>query len=287
MNGVLKENELSQRVTIVTVCYNSTNVLTAMLASMPDRTPVLLIDNESSDIDSLKIESDKYGAKLIRNDKNVGFGLACNQGAALAETEFILFLNPDTQLLPNTLDVLVEAADCYPSASAMNPRLGTMKGRPTFRRSSPLIGRAERMSRGWPESDCEVPILSGAAFFVRKTAFEAVGGFDPEIFLYHEDDDLCRRLKEQCGPLYFIRDAFVRHMGGMSSERSPEVAALKAWHMGRSRVYVMQKHDRPFPLLQPLCSALLQICYPITLVSKRKRAKQVSFLRGVMSALTR
>jgi GT2 family glycosyltransferase len=129
-----------------------------------------------------------------------------------------------------------------------------------------------------------LPVLSGAAFFVRRAAFEAVGGFDPAIFLYHEDDDLSLRLKAECGRLMFIAGAQVTHQGGGSSVRSPDVAALKAWHMGRSRVYAMRRHDRPLAFVQALTSAVWQLMSPLLLLSRRKRAKQVAFLRGVWSA---
>ena len=109
-----------------------------------------------------------------------------------------------------------------------------------------------KMKRGWPKADCEVSILSGAAMLVKTSIFEKAGGFDPAIFLYHEDDDLSVRLSKKFGKLYFVRDALVMHLQGRSSARSPEVAALKAWHMGRSHVYVSHKHCRPMPFMRPL-----------------------------------
>lgn len=270
------------RVTVVAVCYNSDAVLPQMLASVPSGTQVVLVDNGNGG-ETLRALAEEHGAALIENAQNKGFGVACNQGAAHATTEFILFLNPDAQLTPGSLEALVAAADRYPQASAMNPRIATPDGRPVFQRKSHLVSRADWMPRGWPDEDCEVPVLSGAALFVRRAAFEAVGGFDPRIFLYHEDDDLARRLKDQCGPLYFIRDACAEHIGGGSSVRSPQIAALKAWHMGRSRVYVQRKHGRPFPRATSLGAALLQLCSPAVLLSRRKRAKQVAFLKGVLS----
>lgn len=284
MTDLLEESDPSRRVTVVAVCYNSNDVLPEMLASVPDGVPVVLVDNASADAAALMDVAQPHGVSLIRNDDNKGFGVACNQGAERTGTEFILFLNPDARLLPDTLDLLVAAADRYPDASGMNPRIAGGDDRPAFKRSSILAPRSEWMPRGWPAGDCEVPFLSGAALFVRRAAFEAVGGFDPNIFLYHEDDDLSRRLKDQCGPIYFVHDPLVTHIGGSSSVRSPEVAALKAWHMGRSRVYVMRKHRRPLPRLRSLGSALLQICSPVALLSRRKRAKQMAFLKGVMSA---
>ena len=64
---------------------------------------------------------------------------------------------------------------------------------------------------------------------MKRTIFKKSGGFDPAIFLYHEDDDLSLRLSNEFGKLYFVHDALVMHMEGQSSERSPDIAALKAW----------------------------------------------------------
>jgi GT2 family glycosyltransferase len=166
----------------------------------------------------------------------------------------------------------------------MNPRIAEADGGEYFKRKSCLIPRSDWMARGWPGADCEVNVLSGAAIFVRRADFDAVGGFDPAIFLYHEDDDLSRRLYAERGPLMFIRAALVQHLGGRSSVRSPEVAALKARHMGYSRVYTMRKHGRPYAFARALISAFIQLCSPLVVLSRRKRAKQVALLKGTWDA---
>lgn len=275
------------RIGIVTVCYNSMAVLPDMLTSVPDGVSVVLVSNAGEDADSPLAElSREHGAKLIVNARNTGFGVACNQGASEQDTEFLLFLNPDASLAPDALDELLKAADRYHDAVAFNPRIASPSSAPLFKRNSHLFPRSHKMPRGWPETDTEVTVLSGAALFVRRDAFERVGGFDPAIFLYHEDDDLALRLRKDEGKLMFIRDALVTHLEGRSSVRSPEIAALKAWHMGRSRVYATRKHDRPVPFLRALHSAVRQLVSVQVLFSKRKRAKQVAYLRGVISAFT-
>ncbi|OIQ71877.1 N-acetylglucosaminyl-diphospho-decaprenol L-rhamnosyltransferase [mine drainage metagenome] len=273
------------RVTIISVTFNSMAVLPAMLASVPAGAQVVIVDNSTTQAAETAALADRHGARLIANAKNLGFGVACNQGAAVADTEFLLFLNPDATLAPDTLIELVAAAERFPRASAMNPRIAEADGSASFKRHSHLMRRAERMARGWPTSDTEVTVLSGAALFVRRVDFEAVGGFDPAIFLYHEDDDLSRRLRAERGPIMFVRGALVTHIGGASSARNAEVAALKAWHMGRSRVYSVRKHNMPVPFLSSLHSALRQLLSLSVLLSPRKRAKQWAFLRGVLSTL--
>lgn len=279
------ETSAPSLVTVVSVTYNSVEKLRQMLASVPAQTPVVVVDNGSDDVDALADLCAQHGARLIRNDVNRGFGPACNQGAALAATPYLLFLNPDARLLPGALDELVAAARRDPHFGAMNPRIETADGSPYLKRKSPLIPRSDWMPRGWPQADQQVTTLSGCAIFTRRDAFEQVGGFDPAIFLYHEDDDLAQRLRQQVGPLMFVRDARVVHAAGSSTARTPQVAALKAWHMGRSRVYVTRKHDRPFAVTAALGRALVQMLSPEMLVSARKRSKHAAFLRGVLSQI--
>ncbi|MBS0564666.1 MAG: glycosyltransferase family 2 protein [Proteobacteria bacterium] len=275
------------RATIITVAYNSTAVLPAMLASVPAGVPVVLVDNGSADLADLRALAARTGARLVENGQNLGFGPACNVGAALADTEFLLFLNPDTVLTPEATARLEAAMDRHPAASAANPRLTDGSGRPYFKRRSVLLPRSEWLAKGWPATECEVPVLSGAALFVRRAAFTLVGGFDPRIFLYHEDDDLSLRLRAGCGPLLFVRDAEVRHLEGRSTVRSAASAALKARHMGWSRVYAMRKHRLPFAAARALASAAGQLLLPLNWLSARRRAKQWAFLKGVVSGLAK
>ncbi|MCM2561786.1 glycosyltransferase family 2 protein [Lutimaribacter sp. EGI FJ00013] len=277
----------SSPVTIVTVAYNSMAKMPDMLASVPPGTPVVVVDNGSSDLAALATLCDAHGATLIRNAENLGFGRACNQGADHAKTPFILFLNPDARLFPDTLDELLAAAERRPDVSAMNPRIEEADGRPHVKRKSHLMPRSEWMPRGWPAQDQEVSVLSGSAFFVRREAFESVGGFDPAIFLFHEDDDLALRLRRDVGPLYFARAARVVHLAGESSARTPRIAALKAWHMGRSRVYAARKHGQRGAGVKALVQAVVQLLSPDMLLSARKRAKNWAFFRGVLAEMLR
>ena len=269
------------RVTLVTVAYNSMTVLPAMLASVPVGTPIVIVDNSPYADPALDALADRHGARLVRPGRNLGFGAGCNAGAAGAATEFLMFLNPDATLAPGALDALAMALDANPHAVAANPRIADASGRAAFKRRSVLLPRRAWLPPGWPGSDREVPVLSGAALFVRRVAFEAVGGFDPVIFLYHEDDDLSLRLARECGALLFVRGALATHQGGTSTERSPATAAFKARAMGESRVYAARKHGLPLPRALAIAEAVAALVSPVTWSSRRKRAKAMGFLSAV------
>lgn len=279
----MTETKNNERVTIITVTHNSIAVIPRMLSSIPGGTRVIVIDNLSNDLKNLRDLCSGSSVLLIENSFNEGFGSACNRGAKLATTEFLLFLNPDSILMADTLDELVAAAQRNPTATGFNPRIERDDGKPSFNYKSPLLPRSEWMDPGWPKADCEINILSGCAMFVRRIDFEALAGFDPKIFLFHEDDDLALRLGKR-GPLFFVYDALVCHSVGSSSGDSLEVVTFKEWHLGYSRVYTMRKHALAFPFTRSLASAILKAASPIVLFSRRKRARRWSFLQGIVSA---
>lgn len=270
-------------ITIVTVCHNSLAVLPAMLKSIPKGTPVILVDNASSDTAALQKLAHDHDVTLQLNADNIGFGPACNQGAAQAETEFLLFLNPDAELQPGALDALIEATQTHPNASAFNPRILDIKARQSFRRGSKIKPK-ERLKGPVPTRDAEVSVLAGSAIFCRRALFEKIGGFDPAIFMYHEDDDLSLRLRGH-GPLMYCHDAQVVHLSGHGSPRSPQVAAFKAYYSARSRVYTLGKYGHPRPKLNTLGAAMLRLMAPDTLFLKRKRSKNIGYMKGALSAL--
>jgi len=179
--------------------------------------------------------------------------------------------------------VLEKAAKDNPNALAMNLKIVKPNGKPFFKKRSHLIDRAKWIGRGWPVENSWVNVLSYAALFIRTQAFNAVGGWDENLFLYHEEDDLCFRVKELGVDLLFVHKATVQHIRGASSPPSKAGSHFKGWHMGRSRVYTTKEHNRPFPLSAPFFALILQICSPLSIISSRKRNKNWSYLKGVIS----
>lgn len=267
-------------VTVVSVCYNSDRLIRDLVTAIPEQTPIVLVDNGRTNTFA-NLPADR-NVRIVRLDNNLGFGRGCNAGADAAETPWILFLNPDAKPYPGAIEALLEATTQYPSAVAFNPRIYNEDGSPYFKRRSWLLPRQLYMKKGWPSEDAVVPILSGAALFVSKKSFDYIGGFDPNIFMYHEDDDLSLRLAA-LGELRFVRDSRIVHSAGHSSGRSPEIAKFKAYHMAQSRIYAGQKHHRPFPKSSTLLQGCLLLLSPHALFSARRRAKALGFLQGALA----
>ena len=268
-------------VTIITVSYNSSPVIAQMLPSVPEACRVVIVDNAGNDAVTLDTLAQTHGAEVVHNKENLGFGVACNVGLAAAKTRFVFFLNPDTTLREGAIEALLRAAETYGPDAAFNPRIFHPNGRAYFKRRSALLPKSEWMGRGHPPADCDVPVLSGSAIF---TARETCLQFDPQIFMYFEDDDWSLRMHDAGRRIMFIHAAEIEHHAGHSSGRSPEITAFKAYYLGQSRCYAMKKHGMKYVIVSGIFHALLAFLSPINLLSKRKRAKNIAFLRGVLSA---
>ena len=270
-------------VAVISVAYNSIDEIPAMAASLPDGVTLKLVDNGQDD--GLRHWAAENDVDLLVPAHNLGFGEGCNQGAKLAaEAEFYFFLNPDARLSPDTIDVFLAAAARYPDASAFGPAIRKPTGKPVSLRPSTLLPKGHGQKyKSFPLDDTQVNSLSGAALFVRRDAFEQIGGFDPQIFMYFEDDDLTLRLASQAGPLWYIPAAKVTHEGDKSSPQSPELARFKGYHYARSHIYMMRKLGQSLPHLKGLASALRR-CVSVKMVSSHTaRSYAIGRLSGAWS----
>lgn len=229
-------------VSAIVVSYDSAAVLPACLESLAsENIATILVDNASSD-ESIAI-GESSGARIIRNQRNEGFGRAMNIGMRAAETPFVLLVNPDLTLDPGAAQLLMEAAHRYPDAAILAPRIVEPDGRIFFSNRSLLAPYLQNPTGAkWiPEGDCCTPFLLGACWLVRRDVILGIGGFDPEIFLFYEDDDLCRRVIESGHSLVHVHGAVARHIRGASSAPAPGRIFRARFHLAWSRLYVNEK----------------------------------------------
>ncbi|MFC5418506.1 glycosyltransferase [Bosea eneae] len=238
----------SADVTAIVVSFDSAQVLPACLSALAgEGIEAIVVDNASGDA-SVEI-AERHGAQVLRNARNEGYGRANNRGARAAATPFILIVNPDLEVQPGAVAALLAAAEAYPDAAAFAPRLVEPSGRVFLQPRSLLspdhLNQAVRITL--PEGDACLPFLSGACLLLRREVFLGLGGFDPAIFLFYEDDDLCRRLREAGHALVHVEGAAARHGRGKSSAPSPQRRFTARWHLAWSEHHVARKWGLPVP----------------------------------------
>lgn len=233
------------RVTVVTVTHDSRDAIESFLAALPAGVAVIVVDNASHDGTPERVVALAPTAHLLRHTENLGFGAGCNAGLDLAETEFVLLLNPDARLSPGALEALVTAADRFPDAAILAPgflmpdgqRVRSYDADQARRRRLPRRRDAEP----WPEAPACVEFVSGAAMLLRR---EDRLRFDESLFLFYEDDEICADARARGRSVLYVPGAEAFHAGGRSTPPSPRIRWRKAFHMARSRqIHAARRHS--------------------------------------------
>ncbi|HET6604092.1 MAG TPA: glycosyltransferase family 2 protein [Xanthomonadaceae bacterium] len=228
----------------------------------------IVVDNDSRD-GALSVLPADPRIRLLLNPDNRGFARACNQGAALAHGDRLLFLNPDAFLPEGALAALCAQLDAEPALGVLGAQLigpdGSAQHAARRRDPTPLAAMARALGLegrlGLPrveladrDDGARVQAVSGAAMLVRRTAFEAVGGFDAGYVLHFEDLDLCRRLREAGHGVALASSVRVTHVKGSSSRRRPYWVA---WHKHRGMLRYFRRFDAARSSLMALAMPVL------------------------------
>jgi N-acetylglucosaminyl-diphospho-decaprenol L-rhamnosyltransferase len=239
---------IGSRITAIIVTHDSAAVLDKCLKALRQQNATLIVVDNASTDNSVEI-AEKNGALVLRNADNQGFGRAMNLGLSKASTDLVLFINPDLIIAEGALPALEAAEKRYRDAALFGAHLIEPGGRIFFpKRSllSPYLQNA--IGKEWkPSGDCCVPHVSGACMLMRRKQALELGGFDPEIFLFYEDDDLCRRVIEAGHAIIFVEHALAHHDRGHSSSPQAGRAFKARWHLAWSKLYVARKWNISVP----------------------------------------
>ncbi len=248
-------------VDIVIVNWNAGSYLQACVKSIAANKNenignVVIVDNGSTDNSLSLLPNDKTYINLIREKINHGFGKACNIGASYTDSKYILFLNPDTKINESSINVAIDfmekesssdvgicgvqlkddhgiTASCsrFPSLlSIFSSSIGLSKL--FFKLGAPMKDFSHK-------STIEVDQVMGAFFLIRAKLFNQCDGFDERFFVYYEEVDLSKRIKDLGFKSIFLADCNAYHVGGGVSQ---QVKAKRLFYSLRSRILYSKKH---------------------------------------------
>jgi GT2 family glycosyltransferase/2-polyprenyl-3-methyl-5-hydroxy-6-metoxy-1,4-benzoquinol methylase len=223
----------SCNVSIVIPAYNQVDYTLQCLRSIAEYAnsrdgfyEVVVIDNASSDGTWERLKDVQGDLRVWRNDENLGFAKACNQGALLARGDVVVFLNNDTEVRPGWLEALTDELEENPSTGVVGARLLYPDG--TIQHAGVAIGRDQipyHIHRGLPADHPLVkdrrtyPVVTGACAGVRRKEFYTVGMFDEMFLNGHEDIDLCYRYRERGMSVVYRPECTLTHYESVSDGR--------------------------------------------------------------------
>lgn len=247
---------------IVILNWNVRDLLDRCLASIKSNrflTETIVVDNASSDKSVEMVRSKYPSAIVIANSINRGFTGGNNLGIAAATGRYVMVLNPDTEIVGDAIDRMINYLDEQPEVGAVGPQLlnpdrsiqSSRRRFPTlatgFFESTWLQGVAPHtvlnrfyMDDVSPDAVQEVDWLTGACTVFRKSALDQVGVYDDKnFFMYSEETDLCRRVKMAGWKIMYLPQAQVVHYIGRSSD---QVVAARHLYFQTSKVHYFRKH---------------------------------------------
>ena len=236
---------------------------------------VILVDNSSKD-DGLESILKRYTKiQFINNSKNVGFARANNQGAKIASGDFLLFINPDTIMIEDAVEAMLGYIRSDSSIGILGPKVLNPDQTTQFScRKFPtvwsgLFNRYSLMTRLFPNnryskdylmldydhnSICSVDWVSGCCMMMSESTLKKTGGFDENYFLFIEDVDLCRVIKEQGLRVVYFPNAKIFHKISSSNARATPQMIIKR-HQGM--IYYNQKYGETNFVIQSLINSII------------------------------
>ena len=258
---------MKRSIDIIIVNWNSGNRLRECIHSVNQvdlseisSATIYIVDNNSTDnsLQTLPKSTDpRIQLRLIKNRANKGFGVACNQGAKLGQSDYILFVNPDVRLEKNAVAEPLRYLESNPDFGACGIALKDDRGdvsRCCARFPQPIDFYArslgldkvfpsvfkDYMMIDWDHVDSrKVDHVIGAFYLVRRPVFESIGGFDENFFLYFEDLDLSKKISGSGFHIYYLGNVHSYHEGGGSSK---QILARRLYLSLLGRLKYARKH---------------------------------------------
>lgn len=262
---------LEPAISVVIVHYETSDLLARCLSAIAAQTGTVrvetfVVDNASRGFDGASVEDVLPGSQVVANERNAGFAVAANQGLRLANGRYVLLINADTVLAPDTLSVMVRYMDEHADVGCATARLVMEDGRLDLacRRSFPTPARAlyrlALLSRLFPRSrrfgqynltyldereEAEIDSPCGAFMFVRREVIEQVGLLDERYFMYGEDLDWAYRMKAAGWRIMYTPATTVTHIKRAASRqrRGPTIRAFYE----AMRIFYREHYEHSYP----------------------------------------
>jgi len=312
-------------VSLLVISFNTRDLLRECLHSLlaecarlpaSESAEILVVDNASRDGSAEMVErefaSTSTPVRLIRSDVNLGFGVANNRVLQAARGRYPVLINSDAFFHPGALARAIQHMDADPTVGIGGARLVGPDGawQPSARTfhslwidTVVLTGLASRFPRSrifgapdrtWadPSQPASVDWVPGAFSILRREALSRTGLFDPAFFLYYEEVDLCRRVKNAGFQVMYWPDVVVTHIGGESSRQlqsltfSKSAAQVVLWRMRSTLLYYRKHHGG-----QALLARWLEECIYLlrrlrncrsSNPARRERAREAGILLGLL-----
>ena len=253
-------------VSIIIVHYKANDAFFDCLRSLKENNPkssfeIIVVDNDEKAAIDKEIKKKFSRVVYIKSRRNGGFGAGNNLGAKHAKGEYLFFLNPDTIIFKDTIDTLVDFLEKNKEAAVVAPLLLDPRKKPYALQGTAILTPLRAIfslsfinkliphnpiarrywNIGWDKTKLkEVDVVPGTALMVRKNVYDECNGFDENFFLYFEEYDLCKRIREKGYKIFITPNSKIIHLWGKggTNEAKGNISNISK----QSRFYYFKKH---------------------------------------------
>jgi GT2 family glycosyltransferase len=300
------------KLSVVLITYNQHDLLRKCLRSVVRALEgidgrIIVVDNASDDATAEVLRDEFAGVQVIRNEVNLYYIRAANQGLRAANGEYCFLLNDDTELAPDCISTLLKFMEAHPRCGAVGPKMVTPDNDPdpsVHRFPTPLreilhvSGIAWRLRKTrWAEQigmAYKLPLptqkvdgVGGGAILLRGDALSALNYHDEKYLFYRDDPDLAMRLTRAGWEIWYCAETQVIHYQGMSSVKSPHRVRFEMIAVRSRRHFHYKFHGLLAAALVEATDAantLLRVLKSILLLRFADTRKHVSYLGVLLTA---
>jgi len=261
--------------TIIITTFKSEDNIEKCLNSIDPSVKVIVVENSSNNVFKRNIENKFSNVDCILTSDNLGYGRANNIGLNKVETNYSLILNPDTVLSNDTLSNFFTIVSENKDFSIIGP----------------VQSKTEFHLKNNNSELLKTDKVEGFAMFLNMKKFINIGFFDENFFLYLEEIDLCKRVKNRNGDIYIAPNIKIFHMGAKSVNKifSHQIELTRNWHWMWSLFYFNKKHSNYFNaliLVMPtLFSSIFKILFYSLLHETKKKEIYSQRLSGLINSI--
>jgi GT2 family glycosyltransferase len=253
--------EFEKNITFVIVCFRSELVIDQCLKSINPDIKVIIVENSNNVFIKESLEKKFSNVQVLISSDNIGYGRGNNLGLLEVKTKYAFILNPDAYLEKNTLKELYEVKNFLKEDfSILSPKI--------------FNDKILNVIDGKEKDFIKVNMVKGFAMLLNLEKINFKKIFDENFFLFLEEIDLCKRIKDSGGKIYIASKSIVYHNGKESSGNEFKIELCRNWHWMWSLYYYNYKHFGLFSAykitLYKFISSLLKMLVSIILIQKKK-----------------
>ena len=224
-------NSFEKNITFVIVSFRSSHIIEKCIKSINPKIKIIIVENSNNIEVKDYLENKFLNVQVIIAKKNLGYGKGNNLGISKVDTQYAFILNPDAILEENSLEKFYKAQIFLKDDfTILAPNLLNNYG--YFLNSNKNINK----------EILEVDYVKGFAMLINLKKIHPKDLFDENFFLFLEEIDLCKRIKQSGGKIFVIQNSKIHHLGKQASENILNIELCRNWHWMWSLFYYNYKH---------------------------------------------